>query len=205
VIKINLISEGKAARGPGAAPAAGVTEVPSGDLNNKLLVGLAIVGLLIAGGYWFIKSNQLSSVEGIAIEKRAEAQALEKIIKEVEQFKQRKEDLESRIALINDLKKNQKVPVLIMDRISQDLPDLVWLDQMDMQGNRVTLAGRALNPNAVALFVENIKNDTLFGEPNLRGLTRAGPNVYRYDMSFNFVIPEDAEDGQMEPAAAAAR
>lgn len=205
MIKINLISEAKTARGAGAAPAAGVTEVPSGDLNNKLLAGLAIVGLLIAGGYWFIKSNQLSSVEAVAVEKRTEARNLEKIIQEVEQFKKRKEDLESRIALINDLKKNQKVPVLIMDRISQDLPDLVWLDQMEMQGNRVTLAGRALNPNAVALFVENIKNDTLFGEPNLRGLTRAAANVYRYDMSFTFVVPEDIEEGQTEPATAAAR
>lgn len=208
MIKINLVSEGKSVRGAGAAPAmGGVTDVPSGDLNNKLLAGLAIIGLLLAGGYWFVKNNALSSTEEVAVQKRAEAASLEKIIKEVEQFKKRKDDLESRIALINDLKRNQKVPVRIMDRVSQDLPDLVWLDRMQMQGNSIEVSGRALNENAIALFIENLKNDGLFGEPILKRIQRTAPNVYTYEMNFTFSVPRpEGEEGEAgEPAAAQAR
>lgn len=212
MIKINLVSEGKAVRGAGlgAAPAmGGVTEVASGDLNNKILAGLTIVGLLLGGGYWFVKNSALKSIQEVAEQKRAEAAALEKIIQEVEQFKKRKDDLESRIALINDLKRNQKVPVQVMDRISQDLPDLVWLDSLQLQGTSVQLNGRALNPNAVALFVENIKDDALFGEPRVGALkqqTVGGADVYSYDMTFGFRVPKPAEEEAVaEPAAAPAQ
>lgn len=207
MIKINLVSEGKTVRGGGAAPAmGGVTEVPSGNLNNKILALLAIVGLLLAGGYWFIKNSSLSSIEEIAVQKRAEAASLEKIIKEVEQFKKRKDDLESRIVLINDLKSNQKVPVQVMDRVSQDLPDLLWLDRMQMQGRSIQVSGRALNENAIALFIENIKKDGMFGEPILKRINRTAPNVYTYEMSFTFSVPKPAgEQGAGEPGAAPAR
>ena len=207
MIKINLVSEGKTVRGAGAPAMSGVTDVPSGNLNNKILVGLTILGLLAAGGYWFLRNSTLASTEEVAVQKRAEAASLEKIIKEVEQFKKRKEDLESRIALINDLKRNQKVPVRVMDRISQDLPDLVWLDKMQMEGRSVELSGRALNENAIALFIENLKKDGLFSEPILKRIQRTAPNVYTYEMSFTFSVPKPAaeEGGAGEPAAAPAR
>ena len=65
----------------------------------------------------------------------------EAIIAEVEAFQRRKDSLQSRIDLINQLKQNQKGPVRIMDRISQDLPDLVWLDKMTVAaGLRVDVA-----------------------------------------------------------------
>lgn len=208
MIKINLVSEGKTVRGAGAAPAmGGVTEVPSGNLNNKILAGLTILGLLLAGGYWFVRNSALNSTEEVAVQKRAEAASLEKIIKEVEQFKKRKDDLESRIALINDLKRNQKVPVRVMDRVSQDLPDLVWLDRMEMEGSSVSVSGRALNENAIALFIENLKKDGLFSEPILKRINRTAPNVYTYEMSFTFSVPRpEGEEGEAgEPAAAPAR
>ena len=208
MIKINLVSEGKTVRGAGAAPAmGGVTEVPSGNLNNKILAGLAILGLLLAGGYWFVRNSALNSTEEVAVQKRAEAASLEKIIKEVEQFKKRKDDLESRIALINDLKRNQKVPVRVMDRVSQDLPDLVWLDRMEMQGGSVSVSGRALNENAIALFIENLKKDGLFSEPILKRINRSAPNVYTYEMNFTFSMPrpEGEQEEAGTPAAAPAR
>ncbi|HEX8617896.1 MAG TPA: PilN domain-containing protein, partial [Thermoanaerobaculia bacterium] len=89
---------------------------------------------------------------------------------------------------INQLKQNQKGPVRIMDQISRDLPDLVWLDSLDLTAGRVTLSGRGLNPNAIALFVENVKNDPYFEEPQVGTLTQvsATPLVYQFDMNFAF-------------------
>ncbi len=84
-----------------------------------------------------------------------------------------------------------------MDRISQDLPDLVWLDTMTMQGGLISISGRGLNPNAVANFVDNVKNDPLFEEPDLQHLTQAGtaPVVYTFDMTFHFSYAPKGETG----------
>jgi Tfp pilus assembly protein PilN len=75
-----------------------------------------------------------------------------------------------------------------MDQISRDLPDLVWLDHMNISGGSIKVVGRGLNPNAIALFVANIKNDPYFEEPNVGSVTQASivPLVYTFDMDFAF-------------------
>ena len=193
MIKINLISEGRAAVRGAAVPGVAAAETPS-ELNNQLMIGLLIVGLLAAGGYWFMKKSTRDSVMEQVEAKQIEAQSLEKIIAEVEQFKQRKAQLEERIKLINDLKKNQKVPVRVMDRISQDLPDLLWLDRMILSGTSISVEGRALNPNAVAIFTDNLKQDPLFTEPSVSKVELSGSNVYTFAMTFSYRYePEPAE------------
>ncbi|HVT43161.1 MAG TPA: PilN domain-containing protein [Thermoanaerobaculia bacterium] len=189
MIKINLIREGRAAvRGP--IPA-GVSPSGPSSVNNTLLVGLIIVGVLVSGAYWMLKDREKKAKEALVVSQREQAAKLEKIIAEVERFQRRKDMLQKRIDLINELKRNQKGPVRVLDRISQDLPDLVWLDRMTLTGARIDLNGRALNPNAFANYVENIKSDPMFDEPEVgavreSGRTAGGASVYTWNMSFNF-------------------
>ena len=191
MIKINLVREGRAVRGTGAAPAAAVAEAGGaggGNLNNLLIIGLFVVGALIAFGYWFVVNQKLKDREATVTARRSEADRLESIIKDVANYQKRKDSLQKRIDLINQLKQNQKGPVHLMDQVSKDLPDLVWLDKMSVSGGGVALSGRGLNPNAIANFVENIKNDPYFEEPDLGSLTQVSvtPSVYAFDMNFHF-------------------
>jgi type IV pilus assembly protein PilN len=163
--------------GPGAA-----------NINNILIIACLVVGVLAALAYWYIHKRELAQQEELAAQRTAEAQKLESIIKEVDDYQKRKDSLQQRIDLINQLKQNQKGPVRIMDQISRDLPDLVWLDSLDITAGRITLAGRGLNPNAIALFIENVKNDPYFEEPQVGAVTQisAAPLVYGFDMNFAF-------------------
>ncbi len=165
------------------------------QINNIIVLACLVLGLLLALGYWFWHKRELSNREAVVAERTVEAQKLESIIKEVEEYQLRKDNLQQRIDLINQLKQNQKGPVRIMDQISRDLPDLVWLDSMDINQGRVTLGGRGLNPNAIALFIENIKNDPYFEEPQVGAVTQVSsvPQVYGFDMSFAFTYaPKNA-------------
>lgn len=198
MIKINLIREGRAAvRGAAAAPGPGAG--PS-NLNGLLIFSFFVLGVIGAGGYWFWKNNELSEKQAEVSRRRDEAQKLESIIKEVENFQKRKDSLERRIALINDLKKNQKNPVKILDRVSHDLPDLVWLDKMSLDAGVLRITGRALNPNAVANFVTNLKADPLFQEPSVQTVTQSrvgtGLNVYSYEMSVALKAPPQPAEGE---------
>jgi Tfp pilus assembly protein PilN len=150
--------------------------------------GLVIVGLLVAAGYWFVEKRKLADRQETVRVRTAEAAKLESVIKEVEAYQKQKDSLQKRIDLINQLKQNQKGPVRIMDRISQDLPDLVWLDRMSVAGGKITINGRGLNPNAIANFVENVKNDAYFEEPQVGSVSQASvtPLVYSFDMDFPF-------------------
>jgi len=189
LIKINLVREGRAVRGGGAAPTA-VSAAPSGgtNVNNVLIVVFLLLGVLAAGAYWYWEKRERDQREATAELRRTEAQKLEAIIKEVDDYQRRKDNLQKRIDLINQLKQNQKGPVRIMDQVSRDLPDLVWLDNMNIAAGRVRVNGRGLNPNAIANFVENIKNDTYFEEPIVNDVVQVGGNpiVYSFSMNFGF-------------------
>jgi Tfp pilus assembly protein PilN len=193
LIKINLVREGRAVRGGGAAPStvpsvAAAQASAAANVNNIIIIAFLIAAAVAAGAYWFIMNGKLTSAQEQVTSKQAEAQKLEAIIKDVEAYQKRKDSLQKRIDLINQLKQNQKGPVRVMDRISQDLPDLVWLDRMTMGGGAVAITGRGLNPNAIANFVDNIKNDPMFEEPEVGSVTlvSGNPLIYTFDLSFHF-------------------
>ena len=202
MIKINLVREGRAVRGTGVAAGAPAAAGLSGA-NNGLIVGGLIVGVLIAGGWWYMQKRTLAERQETVSQKQAEATRLEQIIKDVADYQKQKDSLQKRIDLINQLKQNQRGPVLLMDRISQDLPDLVWLDKMAVGGGIVTIDGRGLNPNAIANFVGNIKDDPMFEEPDLSSVAQvsATPLVYSYNMKFHFSYVPKGEAGTAGAAA----
>jgi len=206
VIKINLVREGRApvrgAAGGGAASAGG----GAANANNLVVVAFLVIAALLAGGWYLVKNRELEARLADVDSKRIEAQKLEAIIKEVEAFEKRKEDLKKRIDTINDLKQNQKGPVRVMDRISQNLPDLVWLDKVALDGalKMIEVNGRGLNANAIAIFIEQIKADPLFDEPQVGNVTQAstgtGQDVYSFTMKFGFKFddapPAEGEEGK---------
>jgi Tfp pilus assembly protein PilN len=175
------------------------------NANNALVVGGLILGVLIAGGWWYMQKRTLAERQETVAQKQTEADRLQKIIDEVAKYQKQKGDLKSRIDLIKQLKQNQRGPVLLMDRLSQDLPDLVWLDKMAVGGGMVTIDGRGLNPNAIANFVENVKNDPMFEEPDLSSVAQvsAAPLVYAYTMKFHFTYVPKGEVGAAGAAATA--
>jgi Tfp pilus assembly protein PilN len=202
LIKINLVREGRAVRGAGAATGMPAAAGP-GNANNGLVVGGLILGILLAGGWWYMQKRTLAERQETVSQKQNEATRLEQIIKDVADYQKQKDSLQKRIDLINQLKQNQRGPVQLMDRISQDLPDLVWLDKMSVGGGLVSIDGRGLNPNAIANFVENVKNDPMFEEPDLSSVTQvsATPLVYGYTMKFHFTYAPKGEAGAAGAAA----
>ena len=191
MIKINLVREGRAVRGatgaPTAVPGAAAVSGP-GNLNNILIIGLAIVGAVISLGYYLYAKRNLANTVATMEQRKLEAQKLESAINAVNDFQKKKDSLQKRIDLINQLKQNQKGPVRIMDQVSRDLPDLVWLDSMNITSGHIQLNGRGLNPNAIALFVANVKQDPFFEEPQVGAVTQVNlnPPVYTFDMDFGF-------------------
>lgn len=174
------------------------------SINNILVITLAVLGVLAAGGYWFWQKRELSHRQDVVRQRQAEATKLETIIREVESYQKRKDSLQQRIDLINQLKQNQKGPVRILDQISRDLPDLVWLDRLSIEGQKITLAGRGLNANAIANFVENVKKDPFFEEPSVGAVTQASvePLVYTFDMNFAFTYAPKVAGGAAPVAGA---
>jgi type IV pilus assembly protein PilN len=123
------------------------------------------------------------------------------VIKEVDDYKSKKAELERKIGIINDLKANQRGPVRVMDYVSRALPELLWLDQMIMKGDSIHLEGRAFNTNAVANFIDNLDKVPEFDEPTLKSNELQQGGVYKFVINLNFSFAGHGKPGTAGTAA----
>ena len=183
MIKINLVGERKRPVTP--SPAAGAGGFESASLGNWLLIGLILLGVLVTLGHMWFLNGKIEDKEAEVAEAQREVDELEPYIREVEEFKAKKAELERKVEVINQLKANQHGPVRVMDNVSRALPELLWLNKMEVAPTTITLTGEAFNTNAVANLIENLDRVPEFQEPILRDTQQKG-EIYTFVIAFNY-------------------
>ncbi len=196
MIKINLLAEGKrpAAVRRSREPATSFLQSENAAAI-LMLAALLLLGLVPAGVWWWLTHAEIERNDVEIAERQREVDELAAIIREVEEYKAKQAELERKIEVINQLRRNQRGPVHVMDAISRALPELLWLDAMEMNATSIRLVGRAFNPNAVATFVENLDRVVEFQEPILQDLNQTGEaGVYTFAIQFNYTYADLPED-----------
>ena len=183
MIKINLVGERKRPVTP--SPAAGAGGFEGASIGNWLLVGLIVLGVLVTLGHMWILNGKIEDKQSEVAEAQREVDELEPYIREVEEFKAKKAELERKVQVINQLKTNQHGPVRVMDQVSRALPELMWLTRMEVAPTTITVTGQAFNTNAVANFIENLDRVPEFQEPILKDTQQRG-EIYTFVVAFNY-------------------
>lgn len=196
MIKINLLSEGK--RPAAVRKLKPATQLLEGkDIGLWLLAAGIVLGIAAVGLLWYLRHNTIQEKDQEIAEAEKEVEELSAVIKEVEDYKGKKSELERKIKIINDLKLNQRGPVKVMDNISRSLPELLWLDHLTMGGNTIEIDGRAFNTNAVANFIENLDKVPEFGEPTLKDAQEQAGGVYKFVINLNYSFtPKEDKSGK---------
>ena len=173
MIKINLLAERKAAK----AKSATSFKFEMGGSQNLLLAGIIVVGVLVAGGWWWARVSELTRVQQAKVTAQAELKRLEEVRKKAEAFKTQKELLERKINLITELKKKQAVPVHILDQVSRNLPEFMWLDSLTASANAINIVGKATTYNAVSNLYDNLRASGQFSDVVLGKTTEIAEGV----------------------------
>lgn len=184
MIKINLI--GKERPEPGAAAAERQT-------RTALLFGLIVVATLAGlGWWWFMLGKEIADLKTKREQAIEEKKRLESVIKEVEGYEAQKKALETKVQVIDDLKRGQTGPVHMLDQISKNLPDFLWLEKMSQGGGNVLrLEGRATSYNAIADFITNLDRSGYFVNIGVVNANRVGEGqeLYQYVIQATFRQP----------------
>jgi type IV pilus assembly protein PilN len=199
MIKINLVAERKAAKAKAAAASNFKFEV--GGSQNFLLVGILVIGLLVAAGWSWSRASELARVRTAKLTAQAELKRLEEIRKKAEAFKAQKELLERKINLITELKKKQSVPVHILDQVSRNLPEFMWLESLTASANAINIVGKATTYNAVSNLYDNLRASGQFSDVVLGKTTEIAEGV-SFSLTCRYAPPGVPAAG--EPGAAAA-
>jgi type IV pilus assembly protein PilN len=120
--------------------------------------------LFIAWWYWSI-SKQSANLNDQVRAAEAEAARLRQLIQQVQQFEQRKSQLQQRVVLIEQLRRGQSGPVHLLDQISRSLPEGLWLTEIKQQGDMLLITGRCTGLGAPSDFAQNLEASGYFRRP----------------------------------------
>jgi type IV pilus assembly protein PilN len=141
---------------------------PAFQLAQKITVVCSLILLVtaVAIGWWYWSlTQQADAIKRDIAAAQAETARLRQVIQQVQQFEQQREQLQERVTLIEELRKNQTQPAVILDQISRSLPDMLWLTEVKQQGADLTISGRCTSLTAVSDFVANLEATGYFKRP----------------------------------------
>ncbi len=197
MIKINLLAE-KGSTKVKSSPTTIQTE-GMGSGQNLLLMGLLVVGVLISGGWWWSLNGKMAQLRNDIEVADAELERLSEVRRKRDEYTRQKELLERKIELITNLKRQQAAPVHILDQISKNLPDFLWLESMTSTANAISVSGKATTYNAVSNFYGNLNDSGHFLDVTL-GRTFEVPEGVSFSLTCRFrgasASPASAEDEQ---------
>jgi type IV pilus assembly protein PilN len=157
VIRINLLAgERKAAKKKVVFDA---THQLTAICAGIMLLGGAAIGWR----YWVVQADSARIDQELAAAQQ-ETTRLHSVIAQVQQFEQRKAQLQQRVTLIEQLRREQTGPVHMLDQISGSLPPTLWLTEMKQTAtpNEVLIDGRSLSLTGLSDFVANLEQSGYF-------------------------------------------
>jgi len=139
--------------------------VTLGTVGQKLTIGCSLIlvlgGLAIGWRYWTVNHDSAELDKEIAAAQQETAR-LHSVIEQVQQFEQRKAQLQQRVVLIEQLRKGQTGPVHMLDQISRALPPMLWLTEVKQVGAEIVIDGKCTSPIGVSDFVANLEASGYF-------------------------------------------
>jgi len=197
MIRVNLLKIKK----KDVEEAAAVAE-PREALKKKTRIGplIVIIGIALVGVLVLLQRKALDDERKLLKQAQDEKKKLETVLVKLDQIERQKRVVEQKIALINQLKAQQGDAVRILQELSRDLPDWVWLTETSFRGRSVLVRGRALSNILVSDYMRNLERGGLFENTVLIGSTQRFQGANQFlDFSLSAALPPPS------PAAAPAQ
>ena len=132
-----------------------------------ILMGVVMVAVAIVLGGHMALSKQVSDQEERNAFIQAEIGKLDGQIKEIDELQKRREQLLSRMKVIQDLQGRRPVIVRIFDELVRVIPDGVYFTSLARTGDNFRITGVAESANQVSALMRNLDASPWFKNPQL--------------------------------------
>lgn len=179
MIKINLILEKKAKK-------IETVQSPASKFITVVLA-VAVATLLIMLGAKYYMSYGKDELKKQNESNKTLISQLQKNIQDVKKFESMNASIEQKSDLIETLRRNQAVPVRILDEVSAVLPEGVWLTSLIYKGGMVTIEGFAFTNLDIVSYIDNFKKSAIITDATLDESKYEEINkvqVYKYKLNF---------------------
>jgi len=163
-----------------------------------LFLGLVVVLSVIFFTHQSVQSDLKTAKASIAqLEADIERYKPQQVL--VEGFKQQKKQLQDKLDIIASLEQARSGPVRVLDELSSNVPDRLWLTGIVTKGKGIQLEGKSLDTGVVADFLRSLNASPFFSNVDLD--KTSGGEIVRGVRLVNFVIRADMESPVEETEA----
>lgn len=149
------------------------------------------VTILVLGLFTFHLTSKLSDLRAESASKEKRLDELNAKIKEVGNYERNNKAFQEKTNIIEQLRKNQDIPLRLLDEVSAMLPKGVWLTSLNEAGGNITIEGYAfINPDLVG-YIDNLKSSKYLEEVTLiesRDATVENVSLYQFKLTFRIKV-----------------
>ena len=155
----------------------------------SVLMLLCLLGLLIA--YLWVTVTKASILNQEARNKLLETEiaALDEQVKDIEGLKKRREELETRIRIIQDLQFKRPLVVRYFDELVRAVPDGLFFSALARNDNSFEIKGNTESNNRVSTLMRNLDRSGWFQASNLKNVI-----ADEFELSVQSVAPNTNEN-----------
>lgn len=166
------------------------------ERQQEFISIVVAVAIAAAALVWFVNSNiesQFKAQKNRNAFVQKEMSVLSEQITEIQQLRDKREQLLERMKLIQDLQGNRPIIVRLFDEIARSIPDDLYFTSLDIKGTQVTVKGRAKSNNRVAALMRNFDESDWFDAPNLISVKAVKNDYNTFEVTMTQVDPKNAK------------
>ncbi len=180
MIRINLLPSKKRKKKPLILPA------------PFMYSGFSLIFIIItAAAIAFYMSSQISDLKAGIFTKEKKLNELKVVLKQIENYEKDNAEVKRKAAIIEQLKRNQIVPLVLLDEVSEVLPEGVWLTKLTDKARFISIEGYAHSNDELVGYVQNLKSLKVFQDVMLvesRHEELEGISVYKFKLTFRIKV-----------------
>jgi len=120
---------------------------------------------------------------------------IDKQIKEIKELERTRDNLITRMRIIEELQQSRAQVVHFFDQIVETLPEGVYLTSLKQKTDRTTVTGIAESNGRVSSYMVNIDDSPWFSDPQLVVIKSKSENQRRFaDFTLTFKVLKQRED-----------
>ena len=176
------------------------------QLQQQFLIHLGMV-VALGAVIWFavhsVMSDQLSHQQGRNAFLESEVATLDKQIEEIKKLKELTVALLQRKKVVEALQANRGETVYLLDQMVRQLPDGVYLKNIQQKGNQVNITGFAQSNARVSTFMRNLEASPYLEKPGLveiKAVTERNTRMSEFSLAVSLTRTKD-EATRVKPAA----
>ena len=174
MIKINLL------------PVRAAKKKESARQQLSILLLSVIAVLVIALGIYSFTLAKISTAQDEISKSEQEIKSLKEKIGEIDNIKKFQEEVRKKLGILDQLRQNKTGPATRMAKLSDAVPEKVWLTKYTENGINISLGGVAFNEELIAEFMRNLQGSNEFQNVELlvsEQLDMKGLKAKRFDIS----------------------